>query len=342
MYMMLHNFNTFRLSGQRVSSLFQFNAYRSVGFKASLSKTNLISKSNFINKRYLHGFKPTKQVKYSNFDPRDIPSLNRFSSYTKHSKESNFRNILKVLSFGCLFMTGTFFGLPLLKDYIPKDPNVMIYSIVGLNLIVFGLWHIKPNNYAFQRKLTENFLLQKNFNILKLRQMILSGFSHREFWHLGCNMLCLISFSTPLIATIGNVGFLSLYLNALMMSSMFSVLYPNILKTLFKRISSTSFNPSLGASGALFGVFGVFSYLYPNAHLSLFFIPLPLGAWQIFIGSVGFNFMGVVMRVGGLDFLAHLGGSVVGIFYGLYFKHIIDKKRQARASRSTSLFDIFK
>ncbi|KAF0268791.1 hypothetical protein FOG48_02138 [Hanseniaspora uvarum] len=307
-------------------------------------KPLLTSKHNSISKRYINLFRTSNKLKYNNnqFDPKDIPSLNRFSSYTKQAKENNLKHILKIIAFGCTFMAGTFFGLPLLKDYIPKDPNVVIYSIVGLNLAVFGLWHIKPNNFSFQKKLTESFLLQKNFHILKLRQMILSGFSHKEFWHLGCNMLCLISFSGPLIATIGSVGYLSLYFNALMMSSMFSVLYPNILKALFKRVSSTSFNPSLGASGALFGVFGVFSYLYPNAHLSLFFIPLPLGAWQIFIGSVGFNVMGVVMRVGALDFLAHLGGSVVGIFYGLYFKHIIDKKRQARAGRTTSLFDIFK
>lgn len=342
---MLTSFSVIRLSNKRAASLFHLNIYKNVSLKASYNTSSLLTtKHNLIHKRYINMFRASNKLKYNNnnFDPKDIPSLNRFSNYTKDAKENNFKNIFKILAFGITFMAGTFFGLPLLKDYIPRDPNMVIYPIVGLNLLVFGLWHIKPSNPVFQRKLAGMFLLQKNLNIFKLRQMILSGFSHKEFWHLGCNMLCLISFSGPLIATIGNVGYLSLYLNALMMSSMFSVLYPNILKLLFKRVSSTSFNPSLGASGALFGVFGVFSYLYPNAHLSLFFIPLPLGAWQIFIGSVGFNLMGVIMKVGALDFLAHLGGSVVGIFYGLYFKHIIDKKRQARAGRSTSLFDIFK
>lgn len=278
----------------------------------------------------------------SQYDPKDIPSLNRFSNYNNNSRQSNIKNFGKLFLFGSFFMAGTFLGLPLLKDYIPRDPNMVIYPLVGLNLMVFGLWHIKVNNYNYQRKLAQTFLLQKNFNIFKLRQLVFSGFSHREFWHLGCNMLCLISFSAPLIGLIGNVGYLSLYFNSMMLSSMLSVLYPNLLKVVFRRVSSTSFTPSLGASGALFGVFGTFAYLFPNAHLSLFFIPLPLGAWEIFLGSMGFNLMGVLLRVGSLDFLAHLGGSIMGLLYGMYFQDIINKRRIARKNREVSIFDIFK
>ncbi|KAL6929297.1 hypothetical protein ACO0SA_000685 [Hanseniaspora valbyensis] len=295
--------------------------------------------NNLYRKRLFNTY---NSKRFAQYDPKDIPSLNRFSNYNNNSRSNNIKNFGKLFLFGSCFMAGTFLGLPFLKDYIPKDSNMIIYPLVGLNLAVFGLWHIRLNNYPYQRKLAQTFLLQKNFNIFKLRQLVFSAFSHREFWHLGCNMLCLISFSAPLISLIGNVGYLSLYFNSLMLSSLLSVLYPNLLKTLFKRVSSTSFTPSLGASGALFGVFGTFAYMFPNAHLSLFFIPLPFGAWEIFLGSMGFNLMGVLLRVGSFDFLAHLGGSIMGVLYGMYFQDIINKRRMARKNKEVSIFDIFK
>ncbi len=79
--------------------------------------------------------------------------------------------------------------------------------------------------------------------------------------------------------------------------------------------------PSLGASGALFGVLIAFAMLFPDRGLMLMFIPYPIKA-RIFVpiilaASVFFGFA----RLGdGIGHFAHLGGALVGFLIMLYWK----------------------
>lgn len=140
--------------------------------------------------------------------------------------------------------------------------------------------------------------------------------------HLLFNMLMLFSFGPTFSAAVGASNFLTLYLNAAVISSFFSIALPTMMRSYLKVAS-------LGASGALFGLFGAFSYLAPNAAVSLFFIPFPGGSWWLFLFSVGLNTVGLVRKWGNYDYAAHLGGSLVGICYGWYYAKI-RRERQAR------------
>lgn len=155
-----------------------------------------------------------------------------------------------------------------------------------------------------------------------------SAFSHQEFWHLGVNMLALYSFGTSLAGMLGASNFTQLYLNSAAIASLASIAYPIIFK-----IPVTA--PSLGASGALFGVFGAFSYLVPTAKIMLFVFPIPGGAWVAFLGSAVWNAAGCFMRWGSFDYAAHLGGSIAGVAYGWYFSK---KFREARERRLRGAF----
>ncbi len=83
--------------------------------------------------------------------------------------------------------------------------------------------------------------------------------------------------------------------------------------------------PSIGASGAIAGVMGAYFVLYPRAKVitlvPLFFYPLffelpavvYLGLWfwlQLFSGTLSLTQAG---QVGGIAFLAHVGGFVAGV-----------------------------
>lgn len=122
---------------------------------------------------------------------------------------------------------------------------------------------------------------------------------------------------------LGASNFFSLYMNSAIAGSLFSLWYPKLARLAIV-------GPSLGASGALFGVLGCFSYLFPHAKILLFVFPVPGGAWVAFLASVAWNAAGCALRWGSFDYAAHLGGSMMGVLYGWYISKAVEKQRQRR------------
>lgn len=240
-------------------------------------------------------------------------------------------NVLKQASVFCvIFIGATTFIMPYLFQYTPlstfaRHPSIMVYSLIGMNLLVFGLWRV-PSMWKIMNRYA---LLEKDVMYSKW-SIIGSTFSHQELWHLGMNMLALYSLGTSLASMIGSSNFLSLYLNSSVLASVFSIAYP----LLFKIPISA---PSIGASGALFGVFACFSYLIPNAKIMLFVFPIPGGASVAFLGSLVWNLAGCALKWGSLDYAAHLGGSLFGVLYGVYISEKIKRQRE-RNRRARSVF----
>ncbi|KAL3237496.1 rhomboid protease PCP1 [Nakaseomyces bracarensis] len=248
--------------------------------------------------------------------------LNRFQQFQGGSGKNN--TLLITTAFGIGSMAVIYFVSPYLFNIVPPfthfkhNPKDLVYALLGANLVVFGLWRL-PQCWRF---LQRYMLLQKD-HISSKWAIIGSAFSHQEFWHLGMNMLALWSFGTSLASILGTANFFSLYMNSAIAGSLFSLWYPKIARIMM-------IGPSLGASGALFGVFGCFSYLFPQAKILLFVFPIPGGAWVAFLGSVAWNLAGCVFRWGSFDYAAHLGGSLMGIAYGWYISHMMKKRRERR------------
>ncbi|CCD25894.2 rhomboid protease PCP1 NDAI_0G01180 [Naumovozyma dairenensis CBS 421] len=259
--------------------------------------------------------------------------LNRFQQYNRNNDHNSYNNnednrIRNITLIGLGSMVGIYFTTPYLFQLPPfnhfkRNPKHLVYTLLGLNLFVFTLWQI-PRNWHFLQKY---MLLQKS-NIQSNWSIIGSAFSHQEFWHLGMNMLALWSFGTTLSTVLGASGFFSLYMNSAIMGSLFSLWYPRI-----ARMGLLVMGPSLGASGALFGVLGCFSYLFPTSKILLFVFPVPGGAWVAFLASVVWNGAGCVLKWGSFDYAAHLGGSLIGVAYGWYIKTKLEKQREERRRR---------
>lgn len=282
--------------------------------------SNIISKRNFSNGKFsLRGswesiFKDNGSDRYTR--------LNRFQQFQRNSGNSNSLGV--ITAFGVGAMAVIYFISPYLFNIVPPfiyfkhNPKDLVYAILGTNLLVFGMWRI-PQCWRFLQKY---MLLQKDHMASKWA-IVGSAFSHQEFWHLGMNMLALWSFGTSLASILGTANFFSLYMNSAIAGSLFSLWYPRIAKLMM-------IGPSLGASGALFGVFGSFAYLFPQAKILLFVFPIPGGAWVAFLGSVAWNLAGCVLRWGSFDYAAHLGGSLMGIAYGWYISTLMKKRRERR------------
>lgn len=245
--------------------------------------------------------------------------LNRFQQYT-YPKNNNLRGLTL---WGVTFMAGSFILMPFIFQippfvYFKSHPTYLPYFILGLNCAIFGLWQAPRFWVILQR-----YALLSKDHIYSKWSLIGSAFSHQEFWHLGMNMVCLYSFGTSLVTILGPETFTSLYLNSAIMGSLFSLWYPKIARLMMM-------GPSLGASGALFGLLGSFSYLIPNAKIMFFVFPLPFGAWISFLGLASWNILGCIFRWGSFDYAAHLGGSAMGIFYGWLVSQKIKKEKERR------------
>lgn len=79
--------------------------------------------------------------------------------------------------------------------------------------------------------------------------------------------------------------------------------------------------PTVGASGALYGVLLGFAMIFPNMPLYLFFIPVPIKAkWMVLAYGVMEFFFGVTGFQSGVAHFAHLGGMLVALLLIIYWR----------------------
>lgn len=128
-------------------------------------------------------------------------------------------------------------------------------------------------------------------------------FIHGSLWHLAANMITLFFFGRYLSMMVGEARFLIVYfLGGIIGNFFFILLGPS--NTLV-----------IGASGAVFAVGGAFTMLAPKMKVFVFPIPVPLPLWVAVIG--GFIILSFLPFVA---WEAHLGGLLVGLAAGFFFK----------------------
>ena len=85
--------------------------------------------------------------------------------------------------------------------------------------------------------------------------------------------------------------------------------------------------PAVGASGAIYGLLVAFAFMFPNAGLSLMFIPVPIKAkffvpglllLDLYLGVSGGG--SIFGGSTGIAHFAHIGGALMGMLLMFYFK----------------------
>ena len=88
----------------------------------------------------------------------------------------------------------------------------------------------------------------------------------------------------------------------------------------FYEIGRNLIRPTVGASGAVYGVLLAFGMLFPNTPLFLMFIPIPIKAkWMVIGFGVLELYLGVTQSGGNIAHFAHLGGMIFGFFLIRYW-----------------------
>ena len=156
-------------------------------------------------------------------------------------------------------------------------------------------------------------------------QVVTHMFMHGGFWHIFFNMYTLLIFGCVVERIIGSKKFLLFYficgLGAValhlgveylqMQSYMQGAALGNA--TAIQNIALIKNTPTVGASGAIYGVLMGYAMLFPESRMTLLFPPVTLSAkWMVVIFAAIELFTGVTGISAGIAHFAHLGGMLIG------------------------------
>lgn len=166
-------------------------------------------------------------------------------------------------------------------------------------------------------------------------QLVTHFFLHGGFTHILFNMYGLVMFGSILERVWGPKRFLFFYLftaigaailhQAVQGYEIYQIcgsFFPD--EITFNQSSELQFKlsiPTVGASGALFGILAAFAYLFPNTELYLMFIPVPIKAKYMMIGYGLIElYLGIQNSPSdNVAHFAHLGGALFGLILVKYW-----------------------
>ena len=223
-------------------------------------------------------------------------------------------------------------------DNIPgKGPGIVTILFIAINLLVFLFLQGAGSNDDFTygyaaipaeittgEDLTATQVVETSSGPVEVPQapgpnpifltLLTSMFMHAGWLHLIGNMLFLWVFGDNVEHTISRALYVIFYLLAGVIGALAQIL-----------ISSDSPIPRLGASGAVSGVLGAYLVLFPRNRVRVFVglrqgvVPamVMIGIWALFqfINGIG-AFAVAEETTGGVAYMAHIGGFVVGLIAG--------------------------
>jgi membrane associated rhomboid family serine protease len=180
------------------------------------------------------------------------------------------------------------------RDYTP------VWALIIVNIFIFIITTVRPdigNDLALTKPITDS----------NYWTILTAMFVHANVLHILTNMLTLYFFGIFCLQLIDTKWFLAIYFIG------------GIFGNLVFLLIGPAYSSVVGASGAIFAIGGILAMMRPNQRVYLYFlVPMPL--WV----AIGGSFL-VLMLIPGVAWQAHLGGLIVGLIAGLFFRQ---KERQ--------------
>ena len=143
-------------------------------------------------------------------------------------------------------------------------------------------------------------------------QVVTYAFLHGSVMHLFFNMLGLWMFGAELERVWGTKRFIQFYTASLLAAAVIQLLVNMLLG---------SPHPTVGASGALFGLLLAFGMMFPNRIIMPLFPPIPMKAKTFVMVFGGLELLlGVTGTQSGVAHFAHLGGMLGGYLMIRYWR----------------------
>jgi membrane associated rhomboid family serine protease len=236
-----------------------------------------------------------------------------------------------------------------LRDENPNPPGfkpTVTYALIIANVIVFfievaftGQFFDFTNQNAFEMfynwGAVPNCITGSSFSLIDFGagpmevmcpntpylSLVSSTFMHGGLIHLGGNLLFLWIFGDNIEQKFGKIKYLGIYLMWGVTAGVIHILG-----------DTSSAIPAVGASGAISGILGAYLVIFPRARIQTFmmlgffwrmmhiqarwFLPF----WLVFQNLLPFFIGGFGIAGGGVAYLAHIGGFVVGLGTGYLYK----------------------
>jgi len=177
----------------------------------------------------------------------------------------------------------------------------MVKSLLIINIIVFLLEYITGGSemiYFFG--LVPRFIVHRFY----IWQFVTYMFLHGGLWHLFLNMFILWMFGSEIERYWGSRTFLKYYFITGVGAGVLSWL-----------TALNSVTPTIGASGAIYGILVAYGMMFPNRPVYLYFL-LPVKAKHFVIFLVIMELMASRGQASsGIAHFAHLGGMLFGYLY---------------------------
>jgi membrane associated rhomboid family serine protease len=191
---------------------------------------------------------------------------------------------------------------------VAADPRLVTKILIGINVAVFLAVTIEKSLlsdlYLVGAWPPAPFTPTQGVADGEWYRLVTSMFTHEEIWHIGFNMFSLWLLGGPLEQHLGRARYLALYLISGLAGSALTYLLAG---------GST---PSLGASGAVFGLFGATAVLMRRLRYDM----RPIIALLVINLVITFSWAGIAWQ-------AHIGGLVAGVVIGYAMVHAPRERR---------------
>jgi membrane associated rhomboid family serine protease len=210
-----------------------------------------------------------------------------------------------------MFQLNTF--SPVVKRLILVNAVMMVATyyiapLIDCDLIEwFGLYYFASPNFHIYQYVTHMFM-------------------HGGWLHIFFNMYALYMFGAPLEQVWGGKRLLTYYfvtgLGAAALHTFVMWIDISRIEALAPHIAAAYMNiPTVGASGAVFGVLLAFGMLFPNTRLMLLFPPIPIKAkWFVLGYGLIELWLGIRTSGGSVAHFAHVGGMLFGWLLIVYWR----------------------
>lgn len=206
--------------------------------------------------------------------------------------------------------------LPIGDEPLPQRKfSLFTFLLFAANIGVFYLQLTRGQAFIERWALIPNRFLANP--IMDLSTLVTALFLHGGWIHLMGNMIFLLVFSGNVETRFGSLKFLIFYL--------FTGILANVTHMVFSPASGI---PIVGASGAIAGILGAYLVMFPKNKIKtimiLFVFKLPailvIGFWFIIQLFNGIASISETAQTGGIAYMAHVGGFVVGFLLTLFLK----------------------
>lgn len=204
----------------------------------------------------------------------------------------------------------TFFP-PIIKNLLLINVVVFLFQVIGDNILISEVFSLSDILTKFFALIPIGGLTVGRVGAEFIEwsfypwQLITYQFMHGSFTHILFNMFMLWMFGMEIEHIMGSKKFLLFYL--------LCGVGAGLLQILLSPVLSDSLGPTIGASGAVYGIMIAFAMFFPDRFVFIYFL-IPIKAKYLIAILVVFEFLSV-NEPSVVAHLAHIGGAVTGFIF---------------------------